>query len=454
MINLIKTENLNLGILETDFDIYADIINTFDDPILKEDCLVDLEDYLVPKYFSSGMTLAIQSNEMLIGYVMFKFSNNSNSINVDIDELVVLNEFKNKNMEAFLIEGVLYIAGEIGTRNVSVKLDKSNNELIEIYKKMGFYLLEENDNNINLTVNVNSIVTSRKLNEKFRDIPNDYVDYKSLTLNNKIAQGRSSSVYLTSENEIFKMFSSTSFTYIKDREQMLKRLMKLNINEVVKPKKLVYYNGVFVGYIMDYIPNGKSLSKIEEEGCKFEDKIDKIRKIEVVMQKLHNEKIYVCDLNPDNILFDENNNVHFIDCDSFVIKKNVINTSVDKKFIDPFNKIVSERTDLYAFSVTIMELLLGVKIEKNMGYKEICDVYNINKSKLPVSFKSYFDEILNKKERLYLSESYENYVSQLYDGPVSDDILEQKSGKASVVVLIIMVFVVAIIGYLFIKYSR
>ena len=29
MINLVKKENLNLGILETDFDVFADIVNTF-----------------------------------------------------------------------------------------------------------------------------------------------------------------------------------------------------------------------------------------------------------------------------------------------------------------------------------------------------------------------------------------------------------------------------------------
>ena len=39
VINLINKENLNLGILETDFEVYADIVNTFTSDTLKKDCL-------------------------------------------------------------------------------------------------------------------------------------------------------------------------------------------------------------------------------------------------------------------------------------------------------------------------------------------------------------------------------------------------------------------------------
>ena len=78
MINLVKKENLNFGILETDFDVFADIVNTFSSETLKKDCLLDLDDYVIPEYFRNKITLAIQTNKMLIGYATFEFMNNNN----------------------------------------------------------------------------------------------------------------------------------------------------------------------------------------------------------------------------------------------------------------------------------------------------------------------------------------------------------------------------------------
>ena len=78
MINLVKRENLNLGILETDFDIFADIVNTFSSETVKKDCLIDLDEYIVPEYFKNKITLALQTNKMLIGYVTFEFKNVNN----------------------------------------------------------------------------------------------------------------------------------------------------------------------------------------------------------------------------------------------------------------------------------------------------------------------------------------------------------------------------------------
>ena len=96
MINLIKKENLNLGILETDFDVFADIVNTFSGETLKKECLVDLDDYIIPDYFKNKMTIVIQTNNMLIGYATFEFKNINNVSQVIINDLYVLNEFLNK----------------------------------------------------------------------------------------------------------------------------------------------------------------------------------------------------------------------------------------------------------------------------------------------------------------------------------------------------------------------
>ena len=448
MINLVKKENLNMGILETDFDVFADIVNTFSSENIKKECLLDLDDYIIPEYFRNKITLVVQSNKMLIGYVTFEFKNINNISQVDINRLYVLDDFKDKNMEYLLVEGVIYIAGEVGSRNVTVTVDEHDSKSLLIYKTLGFYEVGINEDGSFLSVSVASCVSSRRLNDKFRDILPDSIDYKSLKLVKKIASGRSGNIYLTEDGKILKMFKSSSFTYVKDREETLKYIKNIDDNEVIKPKNLVYYDGVFVGYIMEYLPNGDALwNKIEN--LSFEEKIDKIKELENVMKKLHKKHIYICDLNPDNIFFDDDGNVKLIDCDAFVIKENVINTSVANKYKDPLNKVVSEKTDLYAFAVTVLELLSNVKIPDDACITDVEKIYNKNKNKLPVSFKNYYENLFKGKECFYLTDSYERYLDNMYN--INDEEKEQKSGKISVIILSIIMLAIAIIGYVVFK---
>ena len=452
MINLVKKENLNLGILETDFDIFADIVNTFSSENLKKDCLLDIDDYVVPEYFRNKITIVIQTNGMLIGYTTFEFKNNNNSSQVEINKLYVLDEFKNKNMEYLLVEAVIYVAGEVGSRNVIVTVDEHDASLLNIYKGLGFYEVGINEDGSLLSVSVTSAVATRRLNDKFRDIPEDSVDYKTLKLVKKIASGRSGNIYLTQDGRILKMFTSTSFTYIKDREETLRYIKDLDMEEIVKPKHLVYYDGVFVGYIMEYLPEGEALWN-KSSSYSFEEKIEKIKAIEDVMKKLHEKHIYICDLNPDNIFFDKKGKVKLIDCDAFVIKKNVVNDEVDKKYQDPVYKIVSEKTDLYAFAITSLQLLIDEKIDNNASFSDIEKIYNKNKNKLPVSFKNYYDNIFKTGDRYYLSESYERYLESMYEMDETGQAHDKKSGKISVIILSAIIVVIAIIGYLVFKFS-
>ena len=453
MINLVKKENLNVGILETDFDVFSDIVNTFSSENIKRDCLADIDDYIVPEYFKNKLTIVIQTNDMLIGYASFEFKTNNNSSTVEINKLYVLDEFKNKNMENLLVEAVIYVAGEVGSRCVTVTIDEHDSAMYNIYHSIGFYEVGINEEGSVLSLNVSSAVVTRGLNDKFRDIPKDSVNYKDLKLVKKIASGRSGNIYLTQDGRILKMFTSTSFTYIKDREETLRYLKDIDVKEIVKPKHLVYYDGVFVGYIMEYLPDGASLSQNTAK-YSFEEKIEIIKKIEGVMKKLHNKKIYICDLNLDNIFLDKNGNVRLIDCDSFVIKKNVVNNEVDLKYQDSIYKIVSDKTDLYAFAVTSLELLTDEKIDGNASRLDVERVYNKNKGKIPVSFKSYFESIFKTGDRFYLSDSYEKYLSSMYEENDEAGLPITKSGKISVIILSVIIVVIAVIGYFAFKFGR
>lgn len=453
MINLVKKENFNVGILETDFDVFSDIVNTFSSENIKRDCLADIDDYIVPEYFKNKLTIVIQTNDMLIGYASFEFKTTNNSSTVEINKLYVLDEFKNKNMESLLVEAVIYVAGEVGSRCVTVTIDEHDSAMYNIYHSIGFYEVGINEEGSVLSLNVSSAVVTRGLNDKFRDIPKDSVNYKDLKLVKKIASGRSGNIYLTQDGRILKMFTSTSFTYIKDREETLRYLKDIDVKEIVKPKHLVYYDGVFVGYIMEYLPDGISLSKNTEK-YSFEEKIEIIKKIEEVMKKLHKKKIYICDLNLDNIFLDKNGNVRLIDCDSFVIKKNVVNNEVDLKYQDGIYKIVSDKTDLYAFAVTSLELLIDERINNDATSSDVERVYNKNKGKLPVSFKNYFESIFKTRDRFYLSDSYEKYLSSMYDENDDVGFPITKSGKISVIILSVIIVVIAIIGYVVFKFGR
>lgn len=453
MINLVKKENLNVGILETDFDVFSDIVNTFSSENIKRDCLADIDDYIVPEYFKNKLTIVIQTNDMLIGYASFEFKTNNNSSTVEINKLYVLDEFKNKNMENLLVEAVIYVAGEVGSRCVTVTIDEHDSAMYNIYHSIGFYEVGINEEGSVLSLNVSSAVVTRGLNDKFRDIPKDSVNYKDLKLVKKIASGRSGNIYLTQDGRILKMFTSTSFTYIKDREETLRYLKDIDVKEIVKPKHLVYYDGVFVGYIMEYLPDGASLSQNTAK-YSFEEKIEIIKKIEEVMKKLHKKKIYICDLNLDNIFLDKKGNVRLIDCDSFVIKKNVVNNEVDLKYQDSIYKIVSDKTDLYAFAVTSLELLTDEKIDGNASRLDVERVYNKNKGKIPVSFKSYFESIFKTGDRFYLSDSYEKYLSSMYEENDEAGLPITKSGKISVIILSVIIVVIAVIGYFAFKFGR
>ena len=116
MINLVKKENINLGILETDFDIFTDIVNTFSSEVLKKDCIVDLDDYILPDYFKNKITVVLQTNGNLIGYTTFEFKATDNTNKVDINRLYVLDGIIKISSKARVIrDGVVIYDGAINT---------------------------------------------------------------------------------------------------------------------------------------------------------------------------------------------------------------------------------------------------------------------------------------------------------------------------------------------------
>ena len=148
---------------------------------------------------------------------------------------------------------------------------------------------------------------------------------------------------------------------------------------------------------------------------------------------------------------EKNENLKIIDCDSLVINNNEYDMNTPLKYKDPSERFINEKSDLYSFSVVCLELLTNTRIPDSTPKSEVEKIYVKNKSKLPTSFKVYFDKIFEDNERCYLSDSYEKYISEIYN---IDEIEESKSGNISVIILSIMMVVTAIIGYFVFRMIR
>lgn len=449
MITLINKNNIKLGILENDINLYKEILLIAPDTFDKKPMFEEIEKGIIPSCYKNKVIVTLLSTTSLIGYIIFEIKNSNDNLvsnYINIVETKVNSEFDKNQMEILLNESVIYIGNEIGIKKIEILVEKESN-MIDFYKNFGFHEYGSMENKIVMSASIQSLAIQRKVLPKFRQIDPSSIDYKSLVIIKKISTGRSADLYLTSNNEALKMFTSTSFTFLKDREETLKELKKLDIKEVIKPKQLVYFDGSFVGYIMEYVPVGDSIVKLKDNKYNFEEKIEIIKKIEDVMRKLHNKNIYICDLNPDNIYVDDKSDIRLIDCDSFVIKDNVLNDKISYQYRDPINKYVSKETDMYAFALTALQILVGIDIDEKITQEELILAYEKSKPNLPLSIKTYYDKTFKEKQRLYLSDAYEKYVEELYK---PNDLNKEKKGKVGIIVLSILTIITGIIVILLI----
>ncbi len=450
MITLINKNNIKLGILENDINLYKEILLITPDTFNKKLMFEEIEQGKVPEFYKNKVVLALLSSTSLIGYIVFELKHSVDALVSNYISIVDTNintGFDKNQMKTLLHESVIYIGNEIGIKKIEVLYDKTNIEDAEFYKTFGFHEYGSIENKNILSASIQSLAIQRKVLSKFRQIDPAALEYKDLIITKKISTGKSSDLYVTSNNEALKMFTSTSFTFLKDREETLRKLVKLDVKEVIKPKQLVYFDGSFTGYTMEYLPVGESIVKLKDNKYNFEEKIEIIKKIEDAMKKLHSQNIYICDLNPDNIFVDDKSEIRFIDCDSFVIKDHVLNNRVNLQYRDPENEYVSKETDMYAFALTALQILTGIDIDEKMTREELILAYEKSKPNLPISIKTYYDKIFKENQRLYLSDAYEKYVEELYK---PNEVTNEKHGKIGIILLSVLTIVTGIIVILLI----
>lgn len=143
------------------------------------------------------------------------------------------------------------------------------------------------------------------------------------------------------------------------KEKKVKLLMAKNLpSEIISPIDIVYNSrNKFIGYIMNKV-DGEEFKKLSNKKFVKSNSITKkeilkmLDRLFEVLVSLHNQGIYIGDLNDQNILFDKNYNIFIIDCDSWSIDDEKCDVAMDL-FKDPLlvSNNFDKKTDTYAFSV-------------------------------------------------------------------------------------------------------
>lgn len=146
-----------------------------------------------------------------------------------------------------------------------------------------------------------------------------------------------------------------------------KSLSGLLPREVVCPKDIVVdKDGAFIGFLMEKV-EGEELKKLANRkfltanNITTRDILSVLVKVQAVMGRLHDIPIYIGDFNDQNILFDEQFNVYFIDCDSWTVENEKCEVAMDL-FRDPLlqSNDFDASTDTYSFAVLTWKLLTRI----------------------------------------------------------------------------------------------
>ena len=181
---------------------------------------------------------------------------------------------------------------------------------------------------------------------------------------NPLAEGGEGIIY-EYQNQIIKIYKSNIDK--KEKLEKINLLMSKTLpNNVIVPKDVVYNKNKPIGYLMDKVEGEefKRLSNkkyLQTNNIKSKDILKMLVDIKDTIIKLHNQNIFISDLNDCNILFDKNFNVFFIDCDSWTIDNHKCSVCMDS-FKDPLlnNNNFSSDTDDYAFGVLVFKSLTRI----------------------------------------------------------------------------------------------
>lgn len=155
----------------------------------------------------------------------------------------------------------------------------------------------------------------------------------SLKIETEIASGGEGKIFKLKGQEVYKEFHNIS----NKIQEKLNRIMLRNISldSICTPVQLVEENEKTVGYTMNNIEgvnlkNYLLLVSMNKKNIKRSNLVDIATQIASSFNYLHSKRVLVGDVSDNNILIDENLNIHLIDCDSFQVDKYLCEVGTDE----------------------------------------------------------------------------------------------------------------------------
>jgi len=140
--------------------------------------------------------------------------------------------------------------------------------------------------------------------------------------NERAFYGGEGDVYRTYNKLLFKRLKPEYLTY--QNYKKISRMLEISLtnDQIVWPKDIVYYDDIFVGYLMNEITDAMSMDDLRDIGFGQYSPIDRIKIVIQFMKNvdyLHQRDILVGDMKFDNILVKSPTEVYIIDTGSFQV---------------------------------------------------------------------------------------------------------------------------------------
>lgn len=237
------------------------------------------------------------------------------------------------------------------------------------------------------------------------------------------------------DNEVIKIYTDrydkVKFNIITLKSLFEKEKYLRKIKELVLPNKLIKHKNNIVGFSMPYI-EGLTLEEIINNNSYSEKEIEeifiKILNVIIELSKLPFD-FCLADLHEKNVIVDLNKNIHFIDCDGFVIDDNqmVIDGSILMgKYLEQKNKYedlnrVSVSGDYFCLLCMVINYIFKNKIhtiDDLKDFSEYLDDKYLNKIITRASDIKNFKLTQSDIEMLfsqinYYNEKYETYQNDI-----------------------------------------
>lgn len=206
-------------------------------------------------------------------------------------------------------------------------------------------------------------------------IKKDYLNQTiSLQSSNDVGSGGEGAIYLTNRSgTVAKIFNDK---YRKKSQAKIEYItgLFLDINRVVLPKSILYKNNTFIGYTMDYLGKDyKTLTSIFtpariehfKQPITYSFLLGIALNLTHIVNDLHQHKVIIGDMKPENIMVSRKGVVKVIDADSFQYSSKFLCNTLTTPYVPRDQLTNSQLTkhirdwhyDSYSLMVIIFQIL-------------------------------------------------------------------------------------------------